>query len=436
MTQQDASIQTVANLETDDDGVLLNICQIDQTYYAKVRLRMTEGANNRNANILPYLIVKSTPETQDTWVVRATGRTDTSGTPILVAADGPGHYRVYIKEPTETFTTNEEFEVPQHALADGNGSGHEVQPLFELTVNEAPDCTLSVSKTHPNGLGRGRGNAHDQIVANGARHNFTQAHARGTVEHALDLGDHVISRQLWADASRTYGALHPHIQQSDFRAALTTIYSEQLTPGTGAGAAAHDRTLTFNGITIDFNNQSTTGGRARLSFRNGQPQERMTPDESLRKTHPIAMEYLLQVLTDMEATYARITGAWRPHTGSTRHRYASAIDITHLRTTVTERQEQGQRHDVEIWFHNQNSPSSNPSRTAATENADRRRKREFSHRFHAYIASSRIADQLGWLGGPWALTYAHLGLQRAGQAIATDAVHVHHVHLSVGTDQP
>src|SRR5690606_28967552 len=174
-----------------------------------------------------------------------------------------------------------------------------------------------------------------QIPADGTRHNFTQAHARGTNEHALNLGDHVISRQLWADASRTYGSLHPLIQQSDFAAALTTIYGEQLTPGTGTGAAVHDRTLTFNGITVDFNNQSTTGGRARFSFRDVQPQERMTPDESLRKTHPVAMEYLLQLLTDLEATYARITGAWRPHTGSTRHRYASAIDITHVRTTVT-----------------------------------------------------------------------------------------------------
>lgn len=64
--------------------------------------------------------------------------------------------------------------------------------------------------------------------------------------------------------------------------------------------------------------------------------------------------HIIPLLIDMDTTHARTTGAWRPHTGSTRHRYASAIDITHIQTTVTEGQ--GQRHDVGIWFHNQSPP--------------------------------------------------------------------------------
>lgn len=445
MTQQEATRQAPVNVETDGDGVLMNVCRFDQEFYAKVALRM-HNPGVANANILPYLIVKAGADTPDTWVVRDTGRTDGSGTAILIRVDGPGFYRVYIKEPTEIFQADGAFAIQQHALADGTDSGREVQPLLELNVAENADCSLSGRKVHPNGLGRVRGNGNDQIPADGAAQNFAQTHTTPTVARALDFGIQLVTHQLWADASRTYGIQHPRVENSQFRDALRLIYGEALTAGTGAGVEVQDRTLVSGNMQIEFDHQATTGGRGRLSFRedNGQPDNRMTPDESLRRTHPATMEYLLRMMEDLDITYVRSTGAWRPHIGSTRHRYASAIDLTHLRTTVAGAD--GLPQQVDIQLHRTVSPNSNPLRTSQQEAAVHTRMREFSHRVHTYIARGRQDGLLGWLGGPWALTYAQLGLEgpvnNQGQrspnaaAFATDNTHVHHIHVSVGTDQP
>jgi hypothetical protein len=66
--------------------------------------------------------------------------------------------------------------------------------------------------------------------------------------------------------------------------------------------------------------------------------------------------------------------------------------------------------------------------------------REFSRRVHVYIANARLRETLGWLGGPWNLTYNQLGIvdQERGntEAFATDNTHIHHIHISMGTDQP
>ena len=151
------------------------------------------------------------------------------------------------------------------------------------------------------------------------------------------------------------------------------------------------------------------------------------------------------MMQDLGITYARSTGAWRPHTGSTRHRYASAIDLTHLRTTLPD--PNGRQHQVTIHFHRTQSTASPPRPTQEHESAERTRMREFSDRVHVYLARARQEGTLGWLGGPWRHTYAQLGLtgpldpttrdqQPDAVAIATDNTHVHHVHISVGTDQP
>ncbi len=445
MTQLDVAAQAPVNVETDDDGVVMNVCQFDKEFYAKTALRM-HNPGVANANILPYLIVKSNADAADNWVVRATDRTDARGTPILIMVDGPGRYRVYIKEPSETYDVGAAFEVPDHALADGTNSGCEVQPLLQLEVNAVADCSLSGRKTHPNGLGRLRGNGSDQIPIDGTAQNFELNHTTPVIADALDFGDQLITHQLWADASRTYGINHPRVESSPFQTALRLIYSEALTAGTGAGDDAHDRTLTSGGIEIRFDHQATTGARRRLSFlaNNGQRDNRMTPDETLRRTHPATMEYLLQMTDDLDITYARSTGAWRPHVGSTRHRYASAIDLTHLRTTT--RATDGSLEQVDIHSHRITSPNSRPLRTGPHEAAAHTRMREFSHRVHVYLARGRQDGRLGWLGGPWLLTYAQLGLegpinnqgQRVpnGTAFATNDAHIHDVHISVGTDQP
>lgn len=446
MTQHDAVSQISFSTGTDSDGVVVNVCQFDQEFYAKVALRMNNPAP-ANANILPYPIVKATFASPGTWIVRDSGRTDRAGTAVLIRVDGPGSYRIYIKEPTETFNIGANYQVPEHALADGSDSGREIQPLLQIDVTENPDCSLSGRMVHPNGLGRARGSHNDRIPSDGTAGNFTQAHTARSVARALDFGEQLISHQLWADASRTYGTSHPAVQNSRFREAMQIIYGERLVPGTGAGANEQDRVLRAGEIEIEFNHQATNGGRGRLSFRqdNGRPGNRMTSDESLRRTHPATMEFLLQMMQDLGITYARSTGAWRPHTGSTRHRYASAIDLTHLRTTLPD--PNGRQHQVTIHFHRTQSTASNPRPTQEHESAERTRMREFSDRVHVYLARARQEGTLGWLGGPWRHTYAQLGLtgpldpttrdqQPDAVAIATDNTHVHHVHISVGTDQP
>src|SRR5690606_5132842 len=103
---------------------------------------------------VPYVIVKAAADDPDTWIVRDSGRTDARGTAILISVDGPGCYRIYIKECTETFVVDSEFEIPDHALADGADSGREVQPLLQLDIVENADCSLTGRQIHPNGLGR------------------------------------------------------------------------------------------------------------------------------------------------------------------------------------------------------------------------------------------------------------------------------------------
>lgn len=444
MTQHARALQVPFHTEVDGDGVTMTVCRLDRTYYAKIKLQMKSNGATSAATILPYLIVYAAPEAPGTWRVTPAAsnsprRTDREGS-AHIRVIAPGHYRMYIKEPAEEFTDDSIFPIPQHALADGSDSGHEVQPLVEFEVVESPDCTLSIRTLHPNGLLRTRGDGGDSIPSDTDLLNFTETHTDGELKNALNLGNYVISFQLWADASRTYGTLHPIVQNSAFREALSTIYSEGLTTGTGTGDSTHDRTLAFGEREIQFNHQSTTGGRNRLSFRedNGQPNNRMTADETLRRTHPATMEFLLKMMDDLDIAYARVTGAWRPHIGSTRHRYASAIDLTHVRTTVVGAD--GQQHFVTIQFHRRLSANSNPNRTTPVESAARTRMREFSFQVHRYIANARAQLTLGWLGGPWPMTYNDLGVVATARdddiAIRTDATHVHHIHISMGTDQP
>ncbi|WMJ70890.1 hypothetical protein [Stenotrophomonas sp. 24(2023)] len=444
MTQHARALQVPFHTEVDGDGVTMTVCRLDRLYYAKIKLQMKSNGATSAATILPYLIVYAAPERPNVWTIRAPSiaRTGMRGTPGLIHMEigRPGRYRIYIKEPTETFSQDEVFAIQQHALADGTNSHRDVQPIVELEVIENPNCTLSIRTIHPNDLQRTRGGGGDSIPVDTGILNFTEAHIFDDPEQALDLGNHIISFQLWADASRTYGTQHPIVQNSDFREALTTIYSEGLTAGTGAGDSAHDRTLGFGEREVQFNHQSTTGGRRRLSFLedNGQPHNRMTADETLRRTHPATMEFLLRMMDDLDITYARVTGAWRPHIGSTRHRYASAIDLTHVRTTVIGTD--GQQHTVTVHFHSGLSMDSNPTRAVPAESAAQTRTREFSLRVHRYIANARAQQTLGWLGGPWRLTYSQLDLTNVERinavAIDTNATHTDHMHISMGTDQP
>lgn len=445
------NLQVPFHTEVDDDGVTMTVCRLERAYYAKIRLRMNDaqGGNVLNVSRLPYVIVRSTPAEPDRWVVgyQMAKHTQAGASAGLVQFEisGPGKYRIYIRELLATFASGEEFLVPRHVLPDGEDSGRQVQPLLELDVIEDEACNLSCRVMHPNGLGRGRGAGRDQIPADGTWHALTEAHSNSAISRSLDLGNYTISLQLWADASCTYGINHPRIARSRFREALELIYGESMTAGTVPGLDAHDRILTTDTVRVEFDHQSTTGGRGRLSFRedNGQAGNRMTPDESLRRTHPATMEFLFQMMSDLGLHSARSTGAWRPHFGSTRHRYAAALDITEVKAYV--RDANDQEHQVTVHFHNRNSPDSNPLVTTRPETAQRTRKRELSYRVHVYMAQGRLDGTLGWMGGPWRLTFAQLGLARptnppnrllpTDEAFATNDDHYHHIHISRGVDQ-
>ncbi|KRG48707.1 hypothetical protein ARC23_02445 [Stenotrophomonas beteli] len=55
-------------------------------------------------------------------------------------------------------------------------------------------------------------------------------------------------------------------------------------------------------------------------------------------------------------------------------------------------------------------------------------------------ANARAQGMAGWLGGPWALTNGDLSVATPElaqeEAFRTDSTHVHHIHISTGTDQP
>lgn len=403
------------------NGLLQTTVAINQRYWIRITVQMLEGGNPRTAANLPYVVVRQAAENAP-WSVVTTGITGTSNGEARFSIPGAGRYRIYVKEPGRNFLPDTAFTIPFHQFANGQDSAREVQPWWEMNVVAAGAQSFNITRALPNTLGR----AANLYPAAGAA---TQLNAQHTTSaHALDMGNHRITNQLWSDISQTYGRNHPTIAASTNRVALEAIYGEGLVPIAGQ---ENGRQLVHAGRTINFEAMATQGGRNTLGFAGGTA---MTADECLRKTHPTVLDFWLTAMSALNITYARVTGAWRPHTGSTRHRYSLALDLTHLRR---QQDDGGELAEVEIHLHRDSGADAKPTATdAQTNTALKRRRRAFSRDFHRYLAQRRQAGELGWLGGPWALTYADVGLTGATQFIKTDAIHVHHVHLSVGTDQP
>lgn len=385
----------------------------------KVQMRGDNGAVQTASN-LPYVFV-SREFMAEEWKVVSADRTPANGV-IRLPLHGTGEFRAYVKEPGEDFTPGDPFIIPQHALAEGGDSGREVQPWLCLTVH--------TGSTHDSwALDQQLPNAFERAAAdypNPGNATLTKVHTEQN--KALNLGNYVITRQLWADASRVYGADHPIVVASDHRDVLELIYQEQLT------ADGNDLMLEVDegALTIEFDALATNGGITAQTFLEEGGQ--MARGESLRRTHPSVLDWWLTAMDALSIHRARVTGAWRPHVGSTRHRYASALDLTHLRTRV----DNGNNGEVEVEIHlHRDDTASNPLASGTAVNTPAKvRKRDFSLRFHTYVAERKRAGELNWLGGPWALTYAQVGLQGNATFIHTDNIHVHHVHLSVGSDQP
>ncbi|CAJ0705457.1 hypothetical protein LMG19089_03846 [Ralstonia edaphis] len=421
--QQQIPAQQVQNA-TNGNNILQTTVQLVQRYWLRVTVQMQEGTGTRAAANLPYTLTQQDAQNNANWIVLSNSITHISSGEAKFAIPGAGRYRLYVKEPNVTIPAGNTFPIPYHQLPSGQASQREVQPWMELVVTEsgAPQ-TFNVAQVHPNTLGR-PANLYPAAANSLGPLNNTHASAA----HALNLGEYRIKNQLWSDISTCYGTSHPSITGSVNRAALEQIYGEHLVPD---GQTA-TRELQLTNRIVRFEAMSTQGGRQTQGFADA---NLMTADECLRKTHPSVLDWWLSAMQALNITYARSTGAWRPHTGSTRHRYSLALDITHLRTVATG--SDGNDVTVEIHLHRIEGTDAKPTASDAETNTPTKvLRRDFSRRFHRYLAEQRQTGALGWLGGPWELTYANVGMQGNTTFIKTDSIHIHHVHVSVGREQP
>ena len=137
-------------------------------------------------------------------------------------------------------------------------------------------------------------------------------------------------------------------------------------------------------------------------------------------------------MATLRLSNAVVSSTWRPHQGSTLHRYSLALDLKNL--TGLADISPTETASVSIHLHVQEDDA-NPTHNGPTNDPTVIRKRTLSKVFHRYLAEERAAGRLGWLGGPWPLTRSQVGLSGNTQFIATDSGHTHHVHVTVGIDQ-
>jgi len=179
------------------NGVLVNTYQAETLHWLKLAIQMntrTDGGGTTIEGVsnLPYVIVRNDPDIADRWRVVKTGRTGFGNAPaIAIPVNGPGMYRLYIKEPTASYANGVEFTIPRHALPSGELSDREVQAWYALTVTEggAPN-TLTVTRELPNALGR-PGSDYSQPGAP-----VTPTNAHTSQNNALNLGTYIFTYVL------------------------------------------------------------------------------------------------------------------------------------------------------------------------------------------------------------------------------------------------
>ncbi len=406
-------VQSAAN----GNNILQTTVQLVQRYWVRVTVTMNEeNGQPRVASKLPYILVA---QDGNLWTVLSTGVIASTGRASF-GIPGAGRYRAYVKEPTRTFQAGTAFEIPYHQLPTGQDSTREVQPWFEMEITATGNPQVfQVRQALPNTLGRA---ANLYPAASTAPHTLTQAHTSAATP--LDLGNYRITNQLWSDVSRCYGISHAAVTSSTSRAALELIYGEQLTV-----FAQHGRRLQLDGKTIEFEAGATAGGRQTLGFADD---THMTASECLRKAYPNVFDWWWQSMATLRLSNAIVSSTWRPHQGSTLHRYSLALDLKNLTGLVDI--SPTETASISIHLHVQEDDA-NPTHNGPTNDPTVIRKRLLSKAFHRYLAEERAAGRLGWLGGPWPLTRSQVGLSGNTQFIATDSGHTHHVHVTVGIDQ-
>lgn len=159
----------------------------------------------------------------------------------------------------------------------------------------------------------------------------------------------------------------------------------------------------------------------------------MTASECLRKAYPNVFDWWWQSMETLRLSSATVSSTWRPHTGSTRHRYSLALDINYLTGLVDVSPTEIASTTIHLHVSQGNS---NPANPQPPINAAAQHARALSKSFHRYLAEERAGGHIGSLGGPWPLTRAQVGLTGNTTFIVTDSGHTHHVRISVGTDQP
>ena len=429
-------------------SILLNV----GTYQRNER---TNNLSHYGAGKLPYALVYTCFDHPDQWQIIKTGTT-TGG--ILVPIEKIGDYRLYIKEPLVVFKVGDSFKIPYHMKTDGTASTHEVQPFFAMKVesqNSSRDNTskaltppLTITTYLPNGLNRAASHyptmGQTVTVTDKSASRLTFGNQFISKVNSAKENNYRITEQLWADCCQVYGYLHRLIQHSSYKDALEKIYQARLTH-----VNVHGRKLTLhtnggkNSHTIEFPEDGTKGARLTFSYEN---QNFMRADEAIRRIHPSVWDYWFDVMEEQKITYNRLGSGWRPHLGSTFHRYSLALDFndTHAimavdnpkyhsvddpRLTIDK--------EVKMTFKTVAQGAQynfNPMQTVTAQMLeDQKNGIALAKKILNRIAQDR--SRLGWLGGPWQLKLSDVGLTGNTVFLNTNEAHKHHVHLTVGTEQ-
>jgi len=457
-----------------------NTVVLNATYKVKLNVgtyNLDDGViTTTGASKLPYVLVYASFSQPDSWTVIKTSTT-TGG--IVIPLENIGYYRLYIKEPRLTFQANSTFDIPYHMNTDGTASTHQVQPFLGLRVESANNCAadattnkltppFTVTTYLPNTLSR----AANLYPTTGQTFTLTQQNSQSTLTlngfttrtrssataafQTQTENTYRITFQLWSDCSRAYGHLHTRVQNSTHRTILENFYREAMT------VSGNSRRLTFRFGTetrdreIFFDEGGTFGARQTLSFSS---QTNMTASEAIRRIHPDVWDYWVSAMQTLNLTYSKIGSAWRPHIGSTYHRYSVALDFNDTRGMLTvpnpnyhsgsppgsPNAQPEIEEEITITFRRDLAatdvrqdcnPSTALSANSSTAPTARDKRITLSKNILNHVATGKLGGQLGWTGGPWTLNYNQVGItNNTTRFITTDNTHKHHIHLTVGTEQ-
>jgi hypothetical protein len=465
--------EKIANAEVKKPQVTREITQ-QVEIAAKAAPKPTQEAISKRAAFgdsaynLPYVLVRMVDDgvSKDIWKVLYSPRENEKATKTSVIGmtgttfyfSGPGKYRVYAKEPTMLQPNQgENFSIPHHSSAPADDSLKKpVMPVFSFEVEEASQTEFKITYGILDNLffkwDTGRYSPNRSTIS--------------SKNKKITLEPYVITPALWGDAMPAYGTDYlDKIKDipDNIRRALDQIYTEKLKPYRDElGRDGLKLTWSSNSgadMSIEFDNQATDGGHTyAYSFTSN---EKMSRSESLRRTHPSVFIWWLKAMEEIKATGARITGAWRPHTGSTRHRYSVALDVADLTKAKGAYPPDPMPHgNVVIHFNTttqKNSaghivPNFKAGPLAApigiTEPSDKTSMEYFqwqlSKDFFTHVIKEKREKKLAWLGGPWVVYLTKTGELSSHQydgsyqnepVFNTDNHHKDHVHLSIGTDQ-